>query len=234
MEFNIYVPSYGRSDRILTKNHLDYCTYVVRKSEEAAYRDAGVESLIAVEDSEVNSAAKVYAWIWRNVPEDVFAIVDDDIEKFMYRLDDLKDISDPVQVTSEIERLAQMLVDLDLGYLACPLDSNVKFYDRPFKFVGLTGALKIYNRPKFKARDDGKLLFLADVNVEMQELLHNRVILIPNYFCLKAALDKNAGGTNGTKTLSMYDAENDIMKNKWGKYYVKANGGKAGRINVKR
>ena len=234
MDFNIYVPSYARSDRILTLARLDYCTYVVRKSEEAAYREAGVESMIAVEDSEINSAAKVYNWIFRNAPEDVFAIVDDDIEKFMYRLDDLKDIADPAQVTMEIERLAQMLVDLGLGYLACPLDSNVKYYDRPFKFVGLTGALKIYNRPKFKARDEGKLLFLAEVNVEMQELLHNRVILIPNYFCLKAALDKNAGGTNGTKTLSMYDAENEIMKNKWGKYYVKANGNKAGRINVKR
>lgn len=82
--------------------------------------------------------AKVFAWIWRNAPEDVFAVIDDDIEKFMYRLDDLKDITDPVQVTSKIERLAQMLVDLNLGYLASPLDSNVKFYDRPFKFVGMS------------------------------------------------------------------------------------------------
>lgn len=33
----IYVPSYKRSDRIMTWNVLNDCTYVVRESEEAAY-----------------------------------------------------------------------------------------------------------------------------------------------------------------------------------------------------
>ena len=127
-----------------------------------------------------------------------------------------------------------MLYDLNLGYLACPIDVNIKYYDRPFKFTGITGALKIYNRKKFKAVDKGNLLYIADLDIELQELLHNRIILIPEYFCLKAKVDTNAGGNSEFKASSQIDAENEILKNKWGKYYVKAGTGKAGRINVPR
>ena len=35
--FKIYVPSYKRSDKILTGSILPECTYVVRKSEEELY-----------------------------------------------------------------------------------------------------------------------------------------------------------------------------------------------------
>ena len=46
----IYVPSYRRSSKILTYHLLEYCTYMVRKSEEQAYREAGVENIWAVDD----------------------------------------------------------------------------------------------------------------------------------------------------------------------------------------
>lgn len=234
MKFNIYVPSYHRSDAILTGKNLEYCTYVVRRSEEDAYMAAGVENLISVEDKEIDSAAKAFAWIYANSEEDVICILDDDIESFYYRLETLDEIVSPETVTMEIERLAQLLYDLDVGYLACPIDVNIKFYDRPFKFTGITGAMKIYNKRKFKARDKMGLLYLADLDIELQELLLNRIIMIPEYFCLKATTDTNAGGNSQKKSLSQIEAENDIMKNKWGRYYVKANGGKSGRINVKR
>ena len=84
MEFNVYVPSYRRSDAIKTGKCLEYCTYVVRKSEEEAYRKAGIENLIAVEDEKINSCAKVYSWIYFNAKEDVFCILDDDIEEFYH------------------------------------------------------------------------------------------------------------------------------------------------------
>lgn len=236
MKFNIYVPSYHRSNAILTDKLLDYCTYVVRKSEEQAYKDAGVRSIWAVEDELIDSAEKVFLYIREHSPEEVVCILDDDIKSFSYRLDKMEQITDPVVITEEIERLAQLMYDLNVGYLASPIDSNVMYYDRPFKFTGVTGALKIYNKEvfKYKAHDDFPLLYLSDMETELQELLFNRIIIIPVYFCVESYVDTNEGGNSGTKCLSQIDAENEMMKNKWGKYYEKADGGKAGRIKVDR
>ncbi len=37
LTFNVYVPSYQRyGDKVRIYDHLEYCTYVVRKSEEAS------------------------------------------------------------------------------------------------------------------------------------------------------------------------------------------------------
>ncbi len=49
--FNIYVPSYGRAAVTNTFKLLEYCTYVVRKSQEEEYRARGIESVWAVEDT---------------------------------------------------------------------------------------------------------------------------------------------------------------------------------------
>ena len=51
--FNIYVPSYGRAATTKTFKLLEYCTYVVRKSQEEEYRARGIESIWAVDDREI-------------------------------------------------------------------------------------------------------------------------------------------------------------------------------------
>ena len=43
--FNIYVMSYQRPHKIMTKNCLEYCTYVVREEEADAYRNAGIDDM---------------------------------------------------------------------------------------------------------------------------------------------------------------------------------------------
>ena len=235
MKFNIYVPSYKRSEKILTQDHLEYCTYVVRKSEEDLYRQAGVKSIWAIEDDKIDSLVKVHNYIIDNAPEDVVCLLDDDIAKFVYRIDTLETILDKETVTREIERLAQIMVDCGIGYGASPSDMNVKYYDRPFKFTGVTGAVKLFNKSKLKSRWKEGLKFLCDIQLELEELLSNRIILIPEYFCAEASMDVNEGGNNAQgKTLAEFNAENEEMKLRWGKYYKIANGGKAGRVNVKR
>ena len=59
----VYVPSYKRSHDIKTYHVLNDCTYVVRESEADAYRDAGVEKILAAPDAEVDSLPKVRQWI---------------------------------------------------------------------------------------------------------------------------------------------------------------------------
>ena len=59
----IYVQSYKRSDKILTANLLEDCTYVVRKSEEEDYRKAGIKKIWAIDDELINNAIKTYWYI---------------------------------------------------------------------------------------------------------------------------------------------------------------------------
>lgn len=234
MTFNVYVPSYKRSNKILTQNAVEYCTYVVRKSEENDYKEAGVHNIWAIEDELINSLVKVHNYIIENAPEDVICLIDDDVESLHFRLDDIKKAT-PEEASIEIERLAQIMYDLNIGYGATPSDMAVMYYDRPFKFSGVTGQLKIFNKNALKTRWKEGLKFLCDIQLELEELLKNRIILIPVYFCNKAFMDVNEGGNNSNgKSLAEFNSENDIMKLKWGKYYIKADGGKAGRVNVKR
>ena len=67
----IYVQSYHRYNKILTQDLLEDCTYVVRKSEEQLYLNAGVKKVWAAPDEEVNNAIKTYWWIVDNAPEDI-------------------------------------------------------------------------------------------------------------------------------------------------------------------
>lgn len=227
MTFNIYVQSYGRADTILTYHNLEYCTYVVRKSEESAYRAAGIDSILAIEDHLIDSCGKVTNYLLDNAPEDVICIIDDDIENFYYRLEDLTKIESKVDITREIERIAQMIIDLNIGYACCPIDTSIKYYDRPFKFAGVTGGLKIFNRSVIDTRVSLDYKLLSDIDFELHELLKRRIILIANYFCNNAKVD-------GNKSLREIKSENDRMSLKWGKYYRIANGGRAGRVAVKR
>ena len=232
--FNVYVISYHRSDAIQTEHFLEYCTYVVRKSEEQKYKDAGVRSVWGIEDGLIDSVAKVMNYLVQNAPEDVIAIIDDDVNAVCYRLESIEKIEDGEVVCRELERMGQLMYDLGIGYLACPSDSNVKYYDRPFKFVGVNGGMKMFNRKVVKAQFDTSLKFLTDIDFQMQELLKNRIIMIPNYFCWQCGIDTNKGGNNANKSLHDFNVENEFMGQKWGKYYQPADGSSAGKIRVKR
>ena len=160
-------------------------------------------------------------------------MIDDDIKGFVYRLEENEQISDPDVVYDELIRLSQIVVDLNIGYLSTPSDMNPRYYDREFKFCGVTGPVRIINKEKCQSRFN-EIPFLNDVDFELQELLKNRIILIPNYFCADAFLDTNAGGSNDNKSLKQYYVANDTMKNKWGKYYEKAENGSPGKLRVSR
>ena len=86
MKFNIYIPSYKRYNDTTVYKNLEYCTYVIRKSEEPYYKKLGV-NLLAVEDDKINSFTKVQNYLIENAPEDVICVIDDDVESFVYRLD---------------------------------------------------------------------------------------------------------------------------------------------------
>ena len=85
LHLGVYVPSYQRyDDKERIYDHLEYCTYVVRKSEEELYRKNGIENIWAIEDELIDSMHKVFQYIIDNAPEDIVVIIDDD-GKMIYR-----------------------------------------------------------------------------------------------------------------------------------------------------
>lgn len=235
--FNIYCMSYKRSNRIMTKNLFEYCTYVVREEEAEAYRTAGIEDMLVIPAGKVRSFMSTLYWIIENAPEDVIFIADDDIEKFVYRLDDTRYLElpngypDRETITAEVERIGQLIYDLDIG-LAFDQPTLAPYaYDAEFHFVGMPGHIRWINKTALKAKYDPKDHAASDVDMMMQELRYNRICIQPRYICVKADMDTNEGATrtrNGHYILA------ESMKNKWGKYYEYDFKRNIGKIRVKR
>lgn len=237
--------SYKRSHSIVTNKHLEYCTYVVREEEEALYRNAGIEELLVIPSSAklkcgagITSFSSTFRWIIENTPEDCIAILDDDIVRFAYRLDVYTAITKDNYknhkeiVTSEIERLAQLIVDLDLGLLCDNPQYSPYGYLQEFTFKGMPGALRIVNKPCLKATFDPNDEATSDIDFVMQELFFNRIILQPRYFMAVAMKDTNdGGGYSDSNTKTRYRI---AMKNKWKKYYDYDPRKNIAKINLKR
>ena len=79
--------SFRRSNKILTKYLFEYCTYVVREKEADAYRRAGIDDMLVIPEGAVWDFMTTLYWLIQHAPEDVIFVADDDIEKFVYRLD---------------------------------------------------------------------------------------------------------------------------------------------------
>ena len=231
----IYVPSYKRYDRIKTYKVLNDCTYVVRKSEEDLYRAAGVDKLLVAEDELIDTFPKTRQWIIDNTPEDIVVQIDDDIEKFCYcNKSSYVEITDKDTIDAEIERVAQLLSDLNLGFASLRMQLNVIKYSSEFMFKGTIGQVCWYNKSALKGKYDVKSKFKADMDFELQELLQNRIILIPNYLQVDGKYDKNSGGNNVKKTSSEMYANVEYLKNKWGRYFEFNEKSNISKVVVKR
>ena len=214
---DIYVASYNRHETTIVHQLLEYCTYVVRESEADAYRSRGI-NVLAVEDSKINSFDKVQNWIIENAEKDVVAVLDDDISNFIYRLDKSVRINDKETVTAELERMCQLVVDLDIGILGCPIVMIPYSYTSEFHLAGMIGPIRIYNREKVKGRYL-PMPFFSDTDFALQEILLNRIILRPDYFGTDAKLEVNKGGMNLKRNKETQVNQAAWMNSKWGKYF---------------
>lgn len=230
----IYVPSYKRSDCIVTEHILNDCTYVVRKSEEQAYKDAGVKKVLAVEDELINSMSKVRQWIIDNTHEDIIIQIDDDISNIMYRLDENTIIEDKDTIDDEFVRIAQIMSDLKIGMAGLTVTPRPYNYTQEFSFYGLIGGIYWFNKEVYKAKMDEKADNKEDTDKVLQELLYNRIILMPRYLCMTAKVDTNEGGDNINKNSNVIRECNEYLKLKWGKYYDFDYKKNTPKINVKR
>lgn len=213
----VYCPSYRRSDCIMTQNILNDVTYVVRASEEEAYRNAGVRKLISAPDEEINTMSKVRQWILDNSPEDIIIQVDDDIKQILYRTDIVMEIKDPDVIDMEFLRIAQLLSDLKLGYATITVTPRPYLYQEEFKFNSMGGGIYWYNKECYKAKNDDKADCKEDVDKILQELMYNRIILMPKYLAMYVKTDTNEGGDNINKNSKVIRECNEYMKLKWGK-----------------
>lgn len=223
LSFNIYIPSYKRAKTCVAHLKLEYGTYVVRKSEEAEYREALKDYLDrfkiwAVEDEKICGLVEVNQFLIDEAPENLIAVLDDDIEHFFYRTIESEDIQDPAIITAELERVAQLMYDLDIGFAAVDATSRPWNYLSEFEFKGTAGSTRWVNRKCFKAKLNKDVEYNYDLDVVLQELLLNRVILKPKYLCSKGQTDTNEGGASAKKRRDQI-ASIELMKTKWGKYF---------------
>lgn len=216
--FNIYVPSYNRAATTKTFQWLEYCTYVVRKSQEEEYRARGIESIWAVDDHKIDNLCKVSNYIVDHSPEPIIFTIDDDVDHFIYRMDKNEKITDVEVIMSEIERIAQLMVDLGIGFGAEDASIAPWNYGAEFTFKGTTGAMRWYNKSVYKSKFREEVYHNCDLDVMLHELLVNRITLKPMYLCVKAGTDVNAGG-NSSKTRREQEDCVCEMKRRWGKYF---------------
>ena len=231
--FNIYVASAHRWETTIVHTLLEYCTYVVRKSEEQKYKDVGIESTWAIDDDEINSFCKVHNYIIDHAPEDIVCVLDDDMAHFRYSLDRNLPIKSKEIATREIERLAQIQYDLGVGLLGTRITASPLQYSAEYHFSGMIGPIRIYNRAKLKSRYI-EMRFFADTDFVLQELLKNRIILRPDYFASDAKLETNKGGMNVRRTRDHQLKIAEEMKEKWGKYFSYRPENNVSKISVKR
>lgn len=231
--FGIYVPSYGRAKTTKTFELLEDCTYVVRKSEEKEYKERGIKNVWAVEDYEIDNLCKVSNYIIDNAPEDVIFTIDDDVDHFIYRMDMNEKIDDMETVMAEIERIAQLMVDLEIGFGAEDAAITPWNYCSEFTFKGTTGAMRWYNKKVYKSRFREEVYHNCDLDVMLHELLVNRITLKPMYLCVVAGTDTNAGGNSSKKRKEQRDCVLE-MKRRWGKYFGYNFENNKPQINVQR
>lgn len=235
--FNIYVMSRKRSHAILTQNIFEYCTYVVREEEAEAYRAAGVNKLCVIPDGEVEDFMTTLYWIVHNTPEDVVCVADDDIICMNYRSDKRYPITDQdgkpdkETATAECERIGQLLYDLNLGLAFDNPNPAPYIYDKEFGFKGMPGHIRWINKAALKASLNVSDPATSDIDMAMQELMLNRIVLLPKYYCTRAFMDTNEGATLDRKE---HIAMTYAMKNKWGVYYDYDYRKNVAKINVQR
>jgi hypothetical protein len=220
MSFNVYIPSYKRAKTCTTHKFLNYYTYVVRESEKQNYIDAGIseDNIWAVKDADIAGMVLVNDYIIKHAKEDIICIVDDDLHHFYYRLDTMLEIEDPDVVTAELERLAQIMVDLSIGFGSVDATTRPWNYTQEFDFKGSSGGMRWVNRKVFKAKLNVDYEHGYDLDVVLQELLLNRIILKTKYFCSKGLADTNEGGASDKKR-SEQIAGIQNLRTKWGRYF---------------
>jgi hypothetical protein len=160
---------------------------------------------------------KVQNWIIENAPEDVVCVLDDDIDHFYYRLEDSVTITKE-EATMELERMCQIQYDLGIGLLGSPIVNTPWGYSAPFKFSGMIGPIRIYNRAVVKARYI-QMDFFSDTDFALQELLLNRIVLRPDYLVTDAKLETNKGGMNIRRTKRVQEEAAEALRQKWGRHF---------------
>jgi len=214
----LYIPSTGRSMNVSTVDLFHEGDYklVVRESEKAAYSKY---DLVVFPDDEINSLSKVRQKIIDTSKGKLVLQCDDDLSVIAYKnkenyLEMTKD-----QIVQEIVRMFSIISDLRLGYWSVTPNADVRKYRAPVTFKGIAGGIVGFNKNYLKSRYDERLFTRTDIDLLLQETKNNRIAMIADYIMIKQKRDKNKGGNNSNKTSRIIGLADEIMKQKWGKYY---------------
>ena len=214
-----FIPSLGRWEEATTQKflHPDDAVFVVRESEKEQYENCG-HKVIAYSDSEISNLSKTRQRILDDCQSDMCLQLDDDITALFYRTQEVLVGMDSEDWHNEIIRAFQIIKDLGLGMFSVYQmpSADIRLYNRPFSFIGASGAVIGYYKPNLKARYDEKIDIKQDADFVLQELLLNRIVLIVHYWSVEHETDKNKGGQQVGKNSEKLYRNVEYIKAKWG------------------
>lgn len=214
-----FIPSLGRWDDAVTQKllHPDDALFVVRKSQKEKYEQCG-HKVVAYPDNEISNLSKTRQRILDDCESDRCLQLDDDISGLYYRTQEVLTDMEPEAWYNEIVRAFQIIEDLGLGLFSVYQmpGGDIRHYNKPFSFIGSGGAVMGYYKPNLKAVYDEKIDIKQDADFVLQELLHNRIVLIVQYWAVDHQTDTNKGGQQVGKTSDKLYQNVEYIKAKWG------------------
>lgn len=214
-----FIPSLGRWDEATTQKflHPDDALFVVRESQKEQYKKCG-HKVVAYPDEEISNLSRTRQRILDDCKSNMCLQLDDDIDKLYFRTQEVLTDMPSEDWYNEIVRAFQLIEDLGLGMFSISQISSadIRHYNKPFNLVGTSGAIIGYYKPNLKAVYDEKIDIKQDADFVLQELLHNRIVLIVQYWAVGHNTDTKSGGQQTHKNSEKLYRNVEYIKAKWG------------------
>lgn len=195
------------------------------------------DPLVCVEESEVPDYAPFFPaaqivphpristfggicnWILDRYKDRPVALFDDDLRGAISLVSDRK-IDDPAFIRQIIENGVQILTDLNLGIFCWSRQLNPIGFrgHNPFNFDTYGGSAWVINT-KRPYRFDERFAGRTSVDLSLSALLWDRIIMMDcRYAFWFDPVFSGRGGLQGMRTASTNEADEKLLKSKWGPY----------------
>ena len=237
-EYEIIVPSRGRSGSMSTHLFFPQAIYVVDKKELSQYQLMHPTLQFDCHDG-FDSMPKLRNWILSrfggNKP---IVMIDDDLMGIRsYVHNKPKEYRDPDFMNAIVNNMISLLIDLNAG-IGCWSRIASPTYFRafnPFNTVSIMGGAYCINS-KRKYIFDEMFKVIDDIDFSMQALQHDRFVICDNRFYWRFNKTQSLrGGGQMIRTSKNDEADIQRLQRKWGKYIkvksgVKLNSGSCSKI----
>ena len=216
--YKVVILSRGRSDTIITHKIMPYADLVVPVSEVKLYKHTNC-NIVPIPD-ELHGLGKVRNWVLDNYQEECIIMADDDIHKVALvsgqRLRYSKDVD---YIRQLLENTYVCAKDLGVSLFGFSQRPDVRIYmpNNPFSFNSWVGGVIGVIGRKYRFIEN-KLK--VDIDFFLQNMLRDRIVYVDLRYSFIQERYKNKGGNSIYRTEEQIKKELEILKKRWGKYFI--------------